>query len=395
MFSRLASAQETLLADSLPPSGAAPASPSVSWKEGDRLAALRRYDILDTPSEEAFDDFVRIAAEICDTPMALVSLIDEGRQWFKARLGIGLPQTPIDQSVCAHAIRQRGVFIVPDLSSDSRFSTNPLVTMEPNLRFYGGAVLETAEGLPLGTMCVLDSEPRSQGLTQTQSRALMSLARQVMAQFELRLALRDRDKALAEKDILMLEVHHRVKNSLSAVQTLLQLQAEMSAEPTAAAELRESAGRVSSFSAMHEQLYRTGAASEVDLSAYLRQLLREQMQAHVGSRGRAARFTGPAIPWPASEAPTLGLILVELLTNSFKYGAGTVSVALDEGEGGVRMRVEDEGQLPADFDPARSTGFGMSIVQGLLENQTRGTMEVDRSRPSTSILVTLRRPRGT
>lgn len=382
------------MADSFTLSHPVPALPPVAWTEGDRLAALRAYDVLDTPTEEAFEDFVRIAAEICHTPMALVSLVDEGRQWFKARLGLSLAQTPIEQSVCAHAIRQDGVFVVPDLSNDSRFAGNPLVTEDPSLRFYGGAVLETADGLPLGTMCVLDRKPRPEGLTETQQRALESLARQVMAQLELRRALRDRDHALAEKEILMQEVHHRVKNSLSAVQTLLQLQAEMSVDPLAAQELRESAGRVNTFSAMHEQLYRTGAATEVDLSAYLRQLVREQAQAHAGARGRAAEFSGPVLRWPASEAPTLGLILVELLTNSFKYGAGTVSVTLEAVEGGVTMRVEDEGQLPPGFDPARSTGFGMSIVQSLLENQTRGTMEVDRSRPTTSILVTLRRPRG-
>lgn len=367
--------------------------PPVAWQEKDRLSALRRYDILDSPPEEAFDDFVEIAAEICDAPMALVTFVDEGRQWFKARLGLGGTQTPLEHSVCAHAIRQDGVFVVPDLSRDARFAHYPAVVQDPNLRFYGGAVLETAEGLPLGTMCVLDRKPRPEGLTETQEHALEALARQVMAQLELRRALRERNEALAEKNILMQEVHHRVKNSLSAVQTLLQLQAEMSADPTAAQELRESAGRVLTFSAMHEQLYRTGAAAEVDLSAYLRQLVRDQVSGHAGARGRRADFTGPVIVWPASEAPTLGLILVELLTNSFKYGAGQVSVMLEVIEGGVMMRVEDEGQLPPGFDPAKSTGFGMTIVQGLLENQTRGTMEIDRTRPSTSILVTLRRPR--
>ena len=379
--------------DLRPASAPTPNRPPVRWKEGERLSALRGYDVLDTPPEEAFNDFVEIAAEICNAPMALVSFVDEGRQWFKARLGIGVPQTPIEQSVCAHAIRQGGIFVVPDLSRDSRFARNPLVTEDPSLRFYGGAVLETAEGLPLGTMCVLDRKPRPEGLTDAQEHALEALARQVMAQLELRRALRERAEALAEKEILMQEVHHRVKNSLSAVQTLLQLQAEMSADPASAQELRESAGRVLTFSAMHEQLYRTGAAAEVDLSAYLRQLVRDQASGHAGARGRKVEFAGPVLVWPASEAPTLGLILVELLTNSFKYGAGDVSVTLEAIEGGVMMRGEDEGQLPPGLDPTKSTGFGMTIVQGLLENQTRGTMEIDRSRPNTSLLVTLRRPR--
>ncbi|WP_424813158.1 sensor histidine kinase [Roseococcus sp. YIM B11640] len=362
------------------------------WREEDRLSALRSYDILDTPPEKTFDDFVKIAAEICHTPMALVTLIDEGRQWFKAKLGLPIDETPRDVSVCSHAIRQnQDLFIVPDLATDPRFQQFPAVADVPHLRFYGGAVLATDEGLPLGTVCVLDDRPRPEGLTETQERALASLARQVMAQFELRRALRERDEALREKDILMKEIHHRVKNSLSAVQTLLTMQAELSAFPAAADELRESAARVSTFSAMHEQLYRTGAKGDVDLAAYLRQLVQEQARSHSGAAGRAVRFQGLPLEWPASEAPTLGLILVELLTNAFKYGRGAVTTSLEPVEDGVRMRVEDEGQLPADFDPAHSKGFGMSIVQGLLETQGRGGLEVDRSRPSTSLTVTLKR----
>jgi GAF domain-containing protein len=166
-----------------------------NWNESDRLDALRSYHILDTLPEPAFDDLVRLAAQVCQTPIALITLIDHHRQWFKAEIGLGVRETPLDLSVCARAILQPGLFIVPDMSKNSPFRCNPLVTGEPHVRFYAGALLETSNGLPLGTLCVLDRVPRD--LTEEQAFTLMTLARQVMSQLELRRALTDRDKALA------------------------------------------------------------------------------------------------------------------------------------------------------------------------------------------------------
>ncbi len=353
---------------------------------------LRRYAILDTPTEELFGDFVEIAAQICAAPMALVSFVDEERQWFAAELGLGVRQTPVEQSVCAHAMRADGVFVVPDLSRDPRFRDNPLVTGAPRLRFYGGAPLRTADGVPLGSMCVLDHEPRPEGLTPAQSRALQALARQVMGQLELRRALRERAEALVEKDLLMQEVHHRVKNSLSTVQALLQMQARMTTQPEAAQQLLDSATRIRTFGAMHEQLYRVGATAEVDLAAYLRGLLDEQRAAQAGMPdARAILFEGEAMAWPSADAPTLGLVVVELVTNALKYGSGAVRVTLRRDGALAAVSVQDEGTgLPDDFDPAASTGFGMRIVTGLLRNQGRGRLEVDRARGHTCFVATLR-----
>jgi GAF domain-containing protein len=120
---------------------------------------LRRYEILDSPSEVEFEDVVRIAAHVCETPIAVVNLIEDHRQWFKAEIGLGVRETPLDVSICAHAILQPGLFVVPDTTKDPRFDCNPLVTGDPHLRFYAGALLETREGLPLGTVCVLDYKP--------------------------------------------------------------------------------------------------------------------------------------------------------------------------------------------------------------------------------------------
>jgi PAS domain S-box-containing protein len=158
-----------------------------AWDEAARLKALERYGILDTPRESAFDDLLQIAADLCQAPLALISLVAEQRQWFKSEFGFGMRETSLDVSICVKGMLQPAIFVVPDLEADSRFNCNPLVTGQPGLRFYAGAPLLTPDGLPMGMLCVLDRVPRPNGLTPSQSDALMALARQVMAQMELRL----------------------------------------------------------------------------------------------------------------------------------------------------------------------------------------------------------------
>jgi signal transduction histidine kinase/ActR/RegA family two-component response regulator len=155
-----------------------------------RLAALHRYRILDTPRERAFDEVAELAAELCGTPIGVVNLIADDRQFFKAEVGLGVRETPLESSICRHALLEDEFLLVPDMTADPRFQRNPLVTDAPHLRFYAGALLKTAEGLPIGTLCVLDVEPRALGATQ--QRALKVLAHQLMNQLELRLALEER-----------------------------------------------------------------------------------------------------------------------------------------------------------------------------------------------------------
>jgi PAS domain S-box-containing protein len=158
-----------------------------AWDESDRLAALQRYQILDTPPEAEFDDIVRVAAQVCGVPIALISLVDDRRQWFKAAVGLSISETPRSVGFCAHAIQQDGIFIIGDAARDPRFETNPLVAGDPDLRFYAGAPLVTPDGFPLGTLCVIDREPRE--LTPDQLAALGALSRQVASLLELRLAV--------------------------------------------------------------------------------------------------------------------------------------------------------------------------------------------------------------
>ncbi|HMO29112.1 PAS domain-containing protein [Enterovirga sp.] len=170
-----------------------------AWSESERLAALSRYGILDTEREAEFDDIVRIATRLFGVPVALVSFLASDRQWFKAEIGLGLREAPLELSICKEAIRRPGIFAVPDLAADPRYRSHPFVAGENGLRFYASARLTTPDGRPLGTVCVIDRKPRPGGLAPDEEEALGALARQVMSHLELRRAVIERDRALSQE----------------------------------------------------------------------------------------------------------------------------------------------------------------------------------------------------
>jgi two-component system NtrC family sensor kinase len=171
-------------------------TPSLT-SETARVAALNRYAILDSEPEQSFDDLVILAAHICKTPIAMLSLVDDHRQWFKSKIGVEVRETPRDVAICAHTIKQDHLFVVPDTLQDARFRENPLVTGEPHIRFYAGAPLINEDGYALGTLCVLDREPRE--LNPEQKEAVNALSRLALRQMELRMNLQLLKEALNDR----------------------------------------------------------------------------------------------------------------------------------------------------------------------------------------------------
>jgi anti-sigma regulatory factor (Ser/Thr protein kinase) len=251
--------------------------------ESARLDALRSYRILDTEPERAFDDLVFLASQICGTPISLISLIDENRQWFKARIGISEQQTSRSVSFCAHAIRQQGILSVPDALEDARFRDNPLVQGEPHIRFYAGSPLVTPEGHALGTLCVIDRIPRR--LTVEQARALDAVRRQVEAQLELRRNLDELQQALAARD-------HAEAEQAALVR-----------------ELRESLSNVNRLSALMP--YTSGCELNVVIPA-------DPSKIHLVSEGVTQLLESKR--WPEEEIVKVDLALQEALANGIRHG---------------------------------------------------------------------------
>jgi diguanylate cyclase (GGDEF)-like protein len=187
-------------------SSAASSEAEATRRERERLAELHRYEILDTPPEESFDRLVAIASYICDTPISLISLVDETRQWFKARQGLDASEAPRSVAFCAHAIASDDLMIVENAADDGRFAENPLVTGEPKIRFYAGAPLRSHAGARLGTLCVIDRKPRV--LTAEQRARLADLAAIAVDEMELRL----KNRRLAELNRMdpMIGIYNRL-----------------------------------------------------------------------------------------------------------------------------------------------------------------------------------------
>lgn len=353
--------------------------------QDERLAALRDYGVLDTPTEADFDSVVRLAAEICSVPICLISFVDEMRQWFKSEVGLGLRETPLTMSMCSHAILVDDLFEVPDTLADERTRDNPLCLGENPIRFYAGAQLFTTDRLPLGTLCVLDYRPRA--LTEVQRQTLMVLAAMVVKQLDLR-------RALDHQVLLAREVDHRVKNSLQMVSSLLGLQRKRAILPETIAALQVAEQRVHAIAALHAELHEAGSGSKLPLEVFVARIA-----------GLVARSSPLKVPIEtdlhsalidSAKAGALAVIVNEFVTNSFKYafppgrnGVIRITGRLEE-NGDYRFVIEDNGVgLPDDVENRPTNGLGLRIMQASAA-QLEADFDLHPARPGTRLMVSFR-----
>ncbi len=335
--------------------------------EAARVAALRRYDILDTPRESDFDDIVVLAAGICGTPISVVNLIDVDRQWFKAEVGLGVRETPLDTSLCAHVILEDDFVEIPDTLADCRMADNPLCTVEPGLRFYAGALLKSTDGYPIGTLCVLDNEPRK--LDDLQRNALRILAQQVMHQLDLR-------SLLARERVLRHEIDHRVKNSLQSVASFVALEQKATNSAEAAGVLESVAQQIHTVALLHQHIGVGDGLDHIALDSYLGQVVKLLGQASPEAIRISGKFA-PATVTP-KQASALAMIVNELAANSTKHAfrdrGGTIDFTGESiGDGLYRLGCADDGQAAAEIKPTRRAGLGLSIIRASVA-QLGGTM---------------------
>ncbi|WP_162408767.1 sensor histidine kinase [Acuticoccus sediminis] len=344
-----------------------------------RRKALDQFAILDTPRESEFDEIAELAAAICEAPVALVSFVDSDRQWFKAEVGFGRRETPLDQSICAYALAEDDILEIPDTRLDPRSSFNPLVAGEPHVRFYAGAVLRTAEGVAIGTLCVLDNEVRR--LTELQRQTLRVLARQVMRELELRVALR-------LQDTLRREIDHRVKNQLQSVASFVRLKATRARDMPTRRALEAVSYRVSAAALLHEEMHSLPTGDEIALDRYLDKLGR--LVAASGPEGVAVDVAIDPVRVSATQASAVAAIVNEFVTNAFKHGfpdgrPGRITVIGRVRDGVLEVRMADDG---VGCDGAlESQGIGMRIMDAAA-NQIAGELVFDTSGPGVALSLT-------
>ena len=346
-------------------------------RQAERLDLLHDLDPDTGGANPDFDALTRLASSICAVPMAAVTLLDARRQIFASEVGIGLRETSLDDAICTHAILETDVLEIADTRCDPRTADNPLVTADNGLRFYAGAPLIGRAGLPLGTLCVLDHEPRT--LTEEQRQALRVLARQAVMVIELR-------HALVEAEILRREVDHRVRNSLQILASLTAIEARTSTIPDTRRALDGMRTRIRSIADLHGQLHARDNAGSIDLAPYLSGIVGSIAEMNPQGVTLESRFD--PVDLPARQAVALGLLINEFYTNSIKHafegrvsGHITLRVARTAPDVGLLTYADDgigmsDMAPPAEADAhsAPAAGLGSQVIVALVQ-QLGGTLD--------------------
>ncbi|WP_306210424.1 GAF domain-containing sensor histidine kinase [Actinoplanes sp. RD1] len=390
-------------------------------REPERLAALHAYDVLDTPREADFDDIAELAAQLCDAPIALVSLVDSDRQWFKARVGLDVCETSREGSFCTYAMRGDDVMQVPDALADPRFATSPLVLGAPHVRFYAGAPLVSPGGQPLGSLCVIDRQPRL--LTPAQSQGLRTLARHVVGQLELRQyargvdAANDRLRAADRvKDEFIARVNHELRTPLTSINGYLEALEDGLPPATAATfldRIRRNSDRLTSLVDDMLLAAELGARSvrldrcATDLGTLAREVAAGN-RVLAEAQGLRVVVDAGAPLYAYADGRRLRQALDRLMLNAVKFTPqGTITVRVRAAGADTVVEVADTGiglapgEAARMFQPFRrgseaerteiqGAGLGLSIVREIVE-QHGGTVAV-RSAPGEGTTVTVTLP---
>ncbi|GGL69540.1 histidine kinase dimerization/phosphoacceptor domain -containing protein [Wenxinia marina] len=343
-------------------------------QETARLNLVAQYGILDTPEEPEFDAIARLAAVICDAPVALVSILDRNRQWFKAHHGTDLTETPLEQSICGHAVLGDGLLEIEDTAADPRTTDNPLCIGGDAFRFYAGAPIVDGSGLPVGTVCVLDQRPRT--LSGAQQQALSDLADQAMRLIKLR-------SALSDAELVVQETNHRIKNSLQSVSAYVRLQRAnlVGAGEDALAAFRATETRIGSVAALHEALCYSAVGERVDLAGYAERILSLTMANAPGHVRGVVEIEPCRVS--SRQASALGTIFSEFVSNSVRHGfpdgrAGAIRLAgRFDGDGRMRIECSDDGVgLAAGPVPGGLGGLGFRIIEGAIQQLDAEKLEL-------------------
>ena len=286
-------------------------------EEAERMAAIRRYDILDSPPDGTFDRITAIAARLFGVPIAIISIVDEDRIWFKSHHGLAVEQIGREPGLCASAILGDTPYLIEDARIDPRSLANPLVAGDFGLRFYAAVPLTTSDGHNLGTLCVIDKEPRP--IDTEQIEDLKDLASIVMDQLELRLSAR---QAVDKANLMAKEIDHRVMNSLQFVSGLLAMQSRSPGVGAAAAHLEIAANRVAAVAQVHRHFY-ADTAEQVSCVAFLQRLCDDLADI----LNRKIVVDGDDVLVPAQSIQPIGLLANELVTTAAKHGAGKIDLA--------------------------------------------------------------------